>query len=265
MLKLPHSEEEWRAADNVFNSSLIPSVLAATGVEEKNRILSEGIYSFFAEKYGTYDLQKWSCSSKHKRRKQHKRGLSSVTEELRKARSEFRNSVRTEFRNSSIAANFFRLIRLQSSLRKKAKHASGQRSAMKMRQECYKNFWKFAQSLLDDESASRTEPAFTSTQAHAYFTSTYQSSPHEYLKPDWMPAPPTPMYPLNEEPINRSEIQSTIQHTRLNSSPSPFDQVSYRILKRCPSLTTALFDIFQSCWSPGVVPSCWKAACIRLI
>ena len=54
-------------------------------------------------------------------------------------------------------------------------------------------------------------------------------------------------------------------NTRLNSSPSPFDQVSHRILKRCPSLATALLDIFQCCWSAGVVPRCWKAACIRLI
>jgi len=49
MLKLPHSEEEWRAADNVFNTSLIPSVLAATDVEENTGLYVQAAIAVVSE------------------------------------------------------------------------------------------------------------------------------------------------------------------------------------------------------------------------
>ena len=39
----------------------------------------------------------------------------------------------------------------------------------------------------------------------------------------------------------------------------------YLIFKRCPSLSKALCDLFNSCWSLSAVPSQWKVAAIKLI
>ena len=133
-----------------------------------------------------------------------------------------------------------------------------------MRQECYQNFWKFAKSLLDKYSTSQTLPQF-SPEACAYFTQTYHSSPHEYVQPNWMPSPACPILPFDEDPITLCEIESVVKHTRIGSSPSPLDQVSYRILKKCPSLSEGLLDLYQSCWSSLVVPNALKIACIKLI
>ena len=48
-------------------------------------------------------------------------------------------------------------------------------------------------------------------------------------------------------------------------TPSPLDQVSYSILKGCPSLIPALVHIYQRCIDCGNVPSVWKRAVIKLI
>ena len=89
-LKLPASEEAWREADDHFKVELIPAVLEMSCPEEKNEVLSEGIYSYFAGKYG--------CKVQHHAQKQkrnnksHNRVLSSVTQQLKEARREFRQS-----------------------------------------------------------------------------------------------------------------------------------------------------------------------------
>ena len=53
ILKLPTSQQGWDEADAFLKDQLVPAVLHATCPEDKNRVLSEGIYNYFAEKYGT--------------------------------------------------------------------------------------------------------------------------------------------------------------------------------------------------------------------
>ena len=47
-LKLPSSKEDWQVADSFFLENLVPSVHQATSAEEKNSILADGIYNYFA-------------------------------------------------------------------------------------------------------------------------------------------------------------------------------------------------------------------------
>ena len=56
-----------------------------------------------------------------------------------------------------------------------------------------------------------------------------------------------------------------IAKSKSKSSPSPIDQVSYEVFKKCPSLALALADLFSLCWKLGEVPSGWKCAVIKLI
>ena len=59
-LKLPESAEEWSEVDRVLAESVVPAVLAATTVDDKNDALCQGIYQLFANQFG--------CASPHKPR-----------------------------------------------------------------------------------------------------------------------------------------------------------------------------------------------------
>lgn len=51
-LNLPASEEEWSAANSFFHNNLVPAVLLEEGVDNKNSVLVEDIYSYFSNRYG---------------------------------------------------------------------------------------------------------------------------------------------------------------------------------------------------------------------
>ena len=125
-------------------------------------------------------------------------------------------------------------------------------------------FWHFAAQLLDEDKsdASRT---FNADEAESFFRRVYISDPKEFEQPAWLPTQPSPATPFNEEFISIDEIQQAISNSKLWSTLSPWDQVRYTILKRCPSLAAALLDLFNACWSSGSVPAAWKVGVIRLI
>ena len=62
-----------------------------------------------------------------------------------------------------------------------------------------------------------------------------------------------------------AEIQRVIKKMKPASAPSPFDRIGYVVFKKCPSLLSALLDIFNLCWVQSIVPSQWKTAAIKLI
>ena len=84
--KYPSNAEEWCEADEHLAQSVVPAVLAAATVEEKNMALCDGIYTYFSSTYGTR-------SSKKPKRVRARSG--SVA--LNKLRAE-RNQLRSELR-----------------------------------------------------------------------------------------------------------------------------------------------------------------------
>ena len=79
---------------------------------------------------------------------------------------------------------------------------------------------------------------------------------------------PTPQPPTEEfycEEIATEEVQFATKHMKIASTPSLFDQVSYMIFKRCPSLRMALVDLFKYCLAQSEISSQWKIAAIKLI
>ncbi len=81
-LKMPKSDEEWVEVDRAIADSVVPAVLAASTVDDKNTQLCQGVYQLFASKFG--------CASTHKPRRQrkHARRLKRLTSE-KKAKSSF--------------------------------------------------------------------------------------------------------------------------------------------------------------------------------
>ena len=269
-LKLPFSKEDWEMADSFFSENLVPSVHQATSAEEKNSILADGIYNYFATQYGVRQIAHRASRKQKKdmKHQKHDRALKRVTELKNKARRDFRQakrqgSAREEIQ--SLARNFFDLVRQQSALKKRSKQNSETRSAKTARQHCHKHFWKFTRELLDDSAASKVTPDFSREEAFCFFSDTYSSTPKEFEKPDWMPAPRPPDVEFEVDLIVPEEVRAVIKRAKSASSPSPFDQIPYQIFKKCPSLAPALVDLFNCCWTTATIPSAWKTAAIKLI
>ena len=55
------------------------------------------------------------------------------------------------------------------------------------------------------------------------------------------------------------------RRSRNGSTPCPYDQISYKILKKCPSVVEALLNIFNHCLYRSSVPDSWKAAVVILL
>ena len=262
-LNFPTSKEEWHAADLYFRNDLWPLVQASESIDHMNQVLSDGVYDYFARTYGTRKgLQN------NKKYAKHERALKTVTNLKNNARRDFRKAKREGFPPNAILAvarNFFKLVRQHSSLKKKSQQASLSSAARKARQRCYKNFWRFAKDLLDDNNAARIVPQFPRETAQDHFTSTYQSQPREYVKPSWMPLPKLPTSEFDTAEISLEEISRVIRKCKTSSSPSPLDQVPYKVFKRCPSLSYCLKHLFNLCWISSSVPAAWKSAVIKLI
>lgn len=107
----PCSEEEWADANQHFASMVVPAVLSATTVDEKNQVLCEGIYSYFSGRYGT--RAKKSRSS----RKRRGGSQSPSIAQLRAERNRLRNKLRRAKKNGqdmeaikSLETEFHRLL-----------------------------------------------------------------------------------------------------------------------------------------------------------
>ena len=263
--KTPKTAEEWKDDDSQLAETVVPAVLEAEDIDEKNKILGEGIYNHFASKYGLLDKRRFTSQP---RPRNHNRPLKKLRKERNEARKELRKA-RKEKQDERVildlAKKFQLLLRLHSKTKKASLKTRVNLEAKKARSECAKSFWKFAAKILDDEHSNNVGPAFTSQTAETFFKDIYSSNPRTFQRPDWLPEPPPPTSEFNDIPIANEEISVVIKHTKTSSSPSPIDQVSYQVLKRCPSLLPALSSLYNACWESASIPSTWKQGVIRLI
>ena len=65
--------------------------------------------------------------------------------------------------------------------------------------------------------------------------------------------------------ITSDELNAAIRRSRALSSPSPLDQIPYRIFKGCPSLQPVILDLFYEMLVSGEVPSGWKGGIFKLV
>ena len=260
LFKTPNCEKDWREDDLILSKTITRAVAEAENVDDKNRILCEGIYKHFATKYGVRAKANHAITSKART---HNRPL----KKLRKMRNEARRDLRKAKRDNQgelviqeLAKKFYKLIRMHSKAQKVSLRVKASLEAKKVRHECAKSLWQFAAKILDDEGASNISPAFSSQEAEAFFYNTYSGSTTSFQCPEWLPKPAFPGCGFDEDPIATHEVQQVIRHTRSSSSPNPIDQISYRVLNKCLSLLPALTDLYNACWESANVPSAWKQA-----
>ena len=180
-------------------------------------------------------------------------------EKLKRQKNEARRKLRlsTDMAIRAVARDFHRLLRLHSRESHLSLKTRAKLEALKACRSCAKSFWRLAAQLLDEDKPD-VSPAFNINKAESFFRRLYSSEPKEFEKPAWLPTPPSPATPFNEDFISNEEIQQAISNSKSWSTPSPRDQVPYMILKRCPSLAAALLDLYNACWSSGSVLAAWK-------
>ena len=264
-LRLPKSPEEWEEADYLL-SSVTSSVFQASTAEEKNNCLCAGIYNIFSYRFGTRAPPRPQKTSI----RQHDRALKEVTRLKNKARHALRKAKREGASDDVIqplAANFLSLLRRHSRLCRESSSRLRHKEAKDAREECNRNFWRFAKNLLGKGCTGQTPPAFTASAAHSFFSDVYQSSSHQFSSPSWMPSAPlpTPGCAMEMTPISEEELARVIRKSKPSSAPSPADRIPYLIFKKCHSLRPALLDLFNRVIMEGSVPLSWKVAVIKLI
>ena len=144
---------------------------------------------------------------------------------------------------------FHTLIRLHTKAKRVTLQSRANNEAVKARRMCAKSVQLFK------DRGDVVSPSFSQAEAERYFTRVYQSDPNQFDRPGWLP-PPTPPASIlfNEGCISIREVQQAITRLRSSSSPSLLDRISYLMLKNCPSVISALVDIFNTWWTSASVP-----------
>ena len=150
----------------------------------------EGVYDVLASRFGTGPSP---CPQRRAeaKLKQHDRALGKVTKLKNEAHQVFRRAKRLEAGAptvQSLATKFLSLVRDHSRLKKASSRRFLHTEAKIARQQCRQNFWRYAKGLLDKGSAPQVvSPSCSASDAHSYFTEAYQSTPHHFQTPHWMP------------------------------------------------------------------------------
>ena len=266
-LKLPTCDDEWNTADIYFASSVVPLVCSYIDPDEANDVLVKGIFNYFSNTFGV-------SASQRKRTKRH---ASNLAQRLRVAKRENRLAQKA-LRRAKKTLNMSKddLLSLVAALRKSVRSlqkmkrlqmkANFQRQSKFQQRDISSNFWKFAKQILRSDQ-NEVSPSFTQTTAYDYFRSAYSaSSPRNCFDyPEWLKHRDAPSFPMGDLVITEKDIYDKIKCARSDSAPCPLDQISYKLLKRCPSLTVGLLHIYNLCIQQCRVPRLWQCAVIKLI
>ena len=151
-------------------------------------------------------------------------------------------------------------MRLHSAEKKILLKSKCRLEALKARRECSKAFWRYTAKVLDGEGENIV-PDFDALRAEEFFTEAYSACPKFFSRPNWLLLLQWTSSPMKLQ----QEIKHTIKKSKSKSSACQLDQISYKILNKCPFLIPALSDLYNTCWSSATVPRAWKQAVIRLI
>ena len=82
--------------------------------------------------------------------------------------------------------------------------------------------------------------------------------PKGFNIPSWMKQLEEPVKDFDIKPPAYNEINKIIMKMKSSGSSCPIDQVSTRMLKKCPILRTILWKICCYCWEYNHFPAEWK-------
>ena len=267
-LKLPNPSdlEEWTKADEYIRTCILPAVINESDVNTKADLFASLVYGYFETQYGTgAEYHDRTC----KRKRKHQRQLKSIRQQKNEIRRAYRSALRSNQPRNIILPlvnEYHRLVRLHSKIcRQHAQADLIQRMKFEQRR-CSRNIWKYSNSLFDSNDSNHIDPSFTKDQAQAYFETVYSNVTEvPFSNAPWMTYRTAPSNPFNSDPISLDEIKHRIKKCRNGSAPCPLDQINYVILKKCPSTSIVLRNIFNACIISSCFPASWQRGIIKLI
>ena len=165
-----------------------------------------------------------------------------------------------------LATEYHRLVRKHNSLRKTKESLDTKDRLQKERQNYHKDQWLFAKKLFNDSEHTSIPPCCSVEEATAFFSETYSSANQEPIStPSWMSDQSNPKHLFDVSSISIEEIEFQIKKLRSGSAPCPFDQISYKIFKKCPSVLPIFSIIFNKCLYQSSIPNAWKIGVTRLL
>ena len=177
----PTSAEEWVKVDQDMARLVVPAVLAATSVEEKNQLLCNGIYNYFSSKYGTRAKGKRRTVQRPKKPNTLQNSLVQLWKEKNNLRNELRHAKKLGLNADSIrslASKFHLLLRQYKRTNRSLCKSVSNNTAEYDRKECAKHFNRFAAIVLDgDDNLLSAEPEFNAATAESYFHKVYHTEP----------------------------------------------------------------------------------------
>ena len=223
-----------------------------------------GVYKYFASNFGTLPEKEHHHPTQRAR---HNRTIKRLKEAKQRAKKTLRAARKANLEQNELSQGFHQALREYSKAVKHQRRSQDALNSNKATKRCAKDFWRFAQETLEEKrNCSNIDPTFTAAEAHDFFTETYSHTNTDLLhKPSWLRQRDLPQNDFNCDPITIDEVLHKLKGSRNNSTPGPHDQISYYLLKKCPSLIPALVDLYNCCWSGGVVPKQWKHAAIKLL
>ena len=89
--------------------------------------------------------------------------------------------------------------------------------------------------------------------------------PSCFRRSPWLARAPDPGVLFNITEFEVEEIDEAVKRSRSSSAPIPLDQISYRIIKTCPTIIPILVHLFNMAWCTGTIPPPWQVAVIKLL
>ena len=255
-LQLPDIKDStcWSEVNASLTQELSSHLLSMEDPDELHDSLVSKLYSVLHREFGSRSL------SHHHKKKRHDRQFRRFRLLKNDARRAFRSAKRNNEPASVISAlshTFHSLIKQHSRARKASLKAHKQQDATAA---IKRDFWRYTNQLLQESSES-IKPRFTSTKAFDYFQGVYAAKRKEdFHQPSWLPNVPLRCAPPNQpaQPVTIDEVRNCIRRSRAKSAPSPLDQISYLLLKMCPSLLPILVHLYNIVLHQRIIPQGWK-------
>ena len=202
----------WLATTKV---QVVPEVLQASSVEQKNSVLCNHVYDVIANQFSTQPL----CRSQGKvefKLKQHDRALKEVTKLKNSAKQALRRAAREGQRDpatvQTLVANFLSHVRTCSRLKPTSWLLFVGFNVMKRKPLVKSATIISGIMLLDSQSISVIIPTFTASSAQSYFSDVYKSSAHQFEIPSCMPIPHSHIG-MTMESISQEELAKAIRQS----------------------------------------------------
>ena len=126
------------------------------------------------------------------------------------------------------------------------------------------NFWKTCNDYFN--RSLNIIPKFSLSDCTQYFRNTLSCKlKNDFATPGWFVTIDRPTSAANVTPPSYNEVARAINKSRAGASPSPLDQISIIVLKRCPILRTILHKLIVDCWNRKYIPSVWRRGVTVLV